>query len=121
MKQFPVFLALLLLLLGACGDPSGVVAPERMEPLPEYAAWWTGAVNCTNRAGADLSAISWYRVRSVSAAGHTNYLAGAWEPPHTIYLLYSATGDRKVVQHEMLHDLLQGDPAHKHRCFWTLG
>jgi hypothetical protein len=111
----------ILLLLGACGDPSGVVAPERMEPLPEYAAWWTGAVNCTNRAGADLSAISWYRVRSVSAAGHTNYLAGAWEPPHTIYLLYSATGDRKVVQHEMLHDLLQGDPAHKHRCFWTLG
>ncbi len=32
---------------------------------------------------------------------------GWWQPPHTIYLAYRWRSDRQLVEHEMLHDLLQ--------------
>jgi len=117
MRPLPLMLLLTIL---ACGDPIGVVDPQPMAPLPEYADWWTEAQECTGRSGL-LSEIHWYTVASVSPSdGHDAAWRGAWEQPHTIYLVRGAETEKFVVQHEMLHDLLQGDPRHRHRCFWVL-
>lgn len=38
---------------------------------------------------------------------YPNGWAGRWRAPHTIYMAQACVDERRVVQHEMLHDLLR--------------
>ena len=44
-----------------------------------------------------------------------------WEEPHRITLLSDQTATELVVKHEMLHDLLNGDPEHTDRVWEACG
>ena len=114
-----------LLLTGCLADylflPQG---GSYFTPPPEYAVWWREIQDCSGLRG-ELSAIGfsrvpvdtlgafrcdrmgpWTRVERVHGL-----CLGAWLPPHQIWLSESAWMDRWIVQHEMLHDLIQS-PEH---------
>src|SRR5205809_4574001 len=97
----------LLLLLG-CLDtfaPAGAVV---FTPPAAYGTWWAEIESCAGISG-DFAAIKWYEVpgSSYSCPAYEGECAGWWQPPHTIYLAETRANDRLLVEHEMLHDLLQ--------------
>ena len=62
----------------------------------------------TNRTSA-CCGIHWYEVPGdrYACPAYTRGCAGWWQPPHTIYMAQTRLDDRVLVEHEMLHDLLQ--------------
>ncbi len=102
----------LVLLLAACSD---LTAPQRGEygavPIPttsQYRAWWSHLEACSGLSG-DINAVRFYSVDSLS-----NHDVGR-EYPATkqIYLVSIFVTDSLIVQHEMMHALLNvsGHPA----------
>jgi len=53
--------------------------------------------------------VEWYEVPGVDypCPAYEGRCDGWWQPTHTIYLAYRWRNDRQLVEHEMLHDLLQ--------------
>lgn len=74
----------------------------------EYHAWWAEIEACAELTG-DLYAIEWFEVPGSRYAcpAYARGCAGWWRPPHTIYMAEAWKTDRRLVQHEMLHDVLQ--------------
>jgi hypothetical protein len=97
----------LVLLLG-CLDAFAPAGGVEFSPPAAYRAWWTEIEACAGIT-ADYAAIEWYEVRGASYAcpAYEGRCAGWWQPPHTIYLAEDWLNDRVLVEHEMLHDLLQ--------------
>lgn len=97
--------------LTSCELPSALskVGVEPYDALPEYEGFWATTEVCSERSG-DLGLIRWFRATSISAGlGRSQ---GLWEPPHDITVLRGLEEDERTVRHEMLHDLLRGDPDH---------
>lgn len=96
----------------SCADPArpDVEGVEPYDALPEYPAFWTATTACSDRSG-DLDRISWFRAVSITFKGQI--VRGFWEPPHTITVWNGLEPDEFTVRHEMLHDLLGGDPDHE--------
>lgn len=107
----------LALALSGCGG--GYVAEiggrEPYEPPPVYAAWWTETERCSGRAGS-FAALEWYLADWIT--GDTKVARGRWSAPHDIVIVRGYEADEAVVRHEMLHDLLRGDPGHA-SAEWT--
>lgn len=113
---------LLVLALLACGNPfsppPGTVA---FTPPAIYRSWWADMETCAARTG-DMRRVAWYAAPDVNIPYYDVHATGVWAAPHTIYLaaqvvdttwqIVVAEGTatdyrRHIVQHEMLHDLLQ--------------
>jgi hypothetical protein len=106
------------LCLGGClasvFEPAGarrVVAP------PAYTVWWNQMEDCAG-VTAPLDRIEWYIVRGEQFATPEGPRWGWWDPPHTIYIAQTHWWDEPLVEHEMLHDLLQtgAHPAAFQKC-----
>lgn len=79
------------------------------DALPEYPGLWSETMACSGGSG-DLDRIAWFRAASITYQGQI--VRGHWEPPHTITVWSGLELDEFTVRHEMLHDLLAGDPNH---------
>lgn len=93
---------------------SGLVDVERqntrpLDPLPVYATWWDEISTCAGRSE-DMGRIAWWQATSIMV--NKRIVRGQWERPHRITLVSSYVETENVVKHEMLHDLLDGDPKH---------
>lgn len=77
--------------------------------LPEYAGWWDATEACSGIEG-ELSAIEWILTRRIQVGGTMAF--GLWRPPHEIVIVQGFQDNEFTVRHEMLHDLLRGDPDH---------
>ena len=97
----------LLLLLG-CLDTFAPAGAVEFAPPAAYGTWWAEIESCAGISG-DFATIEWYEVpgSSYSCPAYDGECAGWWQPPHTIYLAETRVHDRLLVEHEMLHDLLQ--------------
>lgn len=100
--------AVLLLLAGCTGEdpwgPVGAVVP--FAPPPEYRTYYAAMEACSGRTG-DFDAISWWLADSLRTPPGELVTKGEWEAPHTIRLRRGYEGNDWIVDHEMLHDLLQ--------------
>jgi len=96
----------------SCGDSFTATIEDRrtFAPLPAYADWWELTEECSGHTGA-LPRIDWYLASSIVADGK---LARArWSPPHDIVVVQGNETEERLIRHEMLHDLLGGDPGHE--------
>jgi len=108
--------ALLLATLSGCGGYTTTVKDKQpFDPLPVYAEWWVQTEACSARSG-DFSRISWYTASTIVGDGAIG--RGSWSAPHDIIIVRGFEDDPLTVQHEMLHDLLNGDSKHESRL-WT--
>ena len=86
------------------------------EPLPVYAEWWAATVACSGRTG-DMSRIVWFTAYTIRSG--ENLGRGLWREPHEIVIVRHYVDDERTVRHEMLHDLLNGDPGHTGKAWAT--
>lgn len=103
-----------LALLAGCdqltGFQSEISGRVPFDPPRIYAEWWSATEACSERSG-DLSEIEWFLATSIVVDG--GLARGAWVDPHRITIVRGFEDDDRTVRHEMLHDLLRGDPAHE--------
>ena len=96
------------LLLAAClahpFEPAG--ARPFSPPPPLYAVWWQRMETCA-QITAPLDRIEWYEMPGDQFATPDGPRWGWWGPPHEIYIATTHLSDEQLVEHEMLHDLLQ--------------
>ncbi len=104
--------ALVALVVSAClGDPFGPRGATPFLPPPAlYAAWWAAMERCA-QLNAPLARVEWYEVPGDQFDSPEGPRWGWWEPPHAVYLAQGHLLDARLVEHEMLHDLLQ-TPTH---------
>ncbi|MGH7719008.1 MAG: hypothetical protein ACREON_09230 [Gemmatimonadaceae bacterium] len=100
-----------LLLMAACSTPTAPEWPAGaipFDPPPAYAQWWKAVEGCSGRAGG-FERVQWYVVEGSSFNGNQ---VGLWmRDGHRIALASWHVKTQRVVQHEMLHDLI-GAPGH---------
>ncbi|HYK81603.1 MAG TPA: hypothetical protein VEU55_00540 [Gemmatimonadales bacterium] len=96
------------LVVVACLDSFAPAGATEFSPPAVYRTWWAEIAACAGLSG-DFAAIDWYQVvgTSYSCPAYEGSCSGWWQPPHTIYLAAAWVNDRQLVEHEMLHDLLQ--------------
>ncbi len=103
----------LLLGCGACGTTIVETTEQNVQPfapLPVYAEWWSQLQVCSARVG-PLDRVEWFTADGLTQNG--GLVLAKWEPPHRITVLANQIETESVVKHEMLHDLLDGDPSHQ--------
>jgi len=96
-----------VLLLGCLDNfaPAGAVP---FTPPDAYRTWWTAIESCAGISG-DFDRVEWYEVpgSSYPCPAYEGSCEGWWRPPHTVYMSQDQVNDRRLAEHEMLHDLLQ--------------
>ena len=98
--------------LAACSSLGFEAAVDNRTPFtpPDvFAAWWQATEDCSGLSG-DMGRVSWYLATAITGDG--KIAAGRWSEPHDIILVRGYEGEERIVRHEMLHDLLAGDPQH---------
>ena len=98
--------------VGACLDPSFTASVFGRRPFPApatYQTWWASTERCSGLRGS-FGRVSWYLADGIQGDGAV--AKARWSPPHDIIIVAGYEGDDFIVRHEMLHDLLGGDPAH---------
>lgn len=119
MKRIAMLGALAASLLTACDLFTGFDTRIRgivpFTPPADYVEWWEATTACSELAG-DFEAIEWHLASWITRNGSIAY--GLWRPPHEILIVRGFEDDRFTVRHEMLHDLLSGDPDHA-SAEWT--
>lgn len=90
----------------SCATPTSPTGSTRLSPLLAYSRWWAEMQQCSGVQG-DLSRIQWYEVSGNSFRCRIGECAALWIPPHAIYVASDFVGNRTVVAHEMLHELLR--------------
>jgi len=107
------FLLMLPLLVGCdqlTGFQSNIAGRVPFDPPQIYAAWWGATEACSERSG-DLAEIEWFLATSIVVDG--GLARGAWVDSHRIIIVRGFEENERTVRHEMLHDLLRGDPGHE--------
>lgn len=97
----------LLGILVACGFAD--FAPTEATPLTPPAAyrlWHQSIGECAGLTGR-FERITWYTVPGRDFSCPIGRCGGWFRPPHTIFLAQERVDDQSLVQHEILHDLLQ--------------
>lgn len=95
-------------LLAACGDAFAPLGKwEVLDPPAVYQRWYDAVAECAGVRHANVNRITWELADSLNTPPGSREVLGAWEPPHTIRLRREYRNVEWVVQHEMLHDLLQ--------------
>lgn len=103
MKKTFAYAAVLLLLGCSSFEPNG---NEALKPPPEYATWWQEVEGCSNLRGS-YRLVTWFVADLYADTGEYGHHQG-----HSIWLERKLIGERFVVAHEELHELLGGDPTH---------
>ena len=95
---------------GAC-DPYllSIEGKQLSKPLAIYAEWWVATEQCSRMTG-QMERITWFTADDISTGDVLG--RGLWRPPHEIVIARGYEEDETIVRHEMLHDLLGGDPEH---------
>lgn len=98
---------LVLAAFAACGEGNfEPVNPQPLVPPDIYRLWWDEMQTCTGIA-APFGRVAWFQAdRLINRETGTQH-AGAWIPPHTIYVLSRHLLHARAVKHEMAHELLQ--------------
>ena len=110
------------LALGCVAVTAPIPPGEPFDPPAVYREWYDDLVTCVGplstwqRAPATFDRIRWFVVRGVAwaegfACPPHGRCGGLWSPPHAISLGEPYVMTRELVEHEMLHDVLQ-DPTH---------
>jgi len=100
-----------ILLVAACSTPTAPEWPAGailFDPPPVYAQWWKAVEECSGRGGR-FERVQWYVVEGSSFNG--NQVGLWWRDGHRIAVADWHIETQRVVQHEMLHDLI-GAPGH---------
>lgn len=104
-----ILLALCMLTLIGCVDILGPGIPSeavRVDPGPEYAAWWGLMEECTGVSG-DMDAVRWYLVPGATTISGEGGPAGRfYRGRHAIVIAERWYREGPLVRHEMLHALL---------------
>jgi hypothetical protein len=91
---------------------------QPLVPPPPYSAWWAEvAASCDCTPATTLSAIAWYVVPGETFTYRGMQSAAAWDEDNLIVLARRWRDSKAVVQHEMLHAILGGDPQHRHAAW----
>jgi hypothetical protein len=95
----------------ACGDMTGPSFPADatpIEPLPEYAGWWTDTERCAGRHGLFAGVLRYavWGTPSFLVDGR-EYNAYWWSKGNRIALAEPYVCDPLAVRHEMLHAILR--------------
>ena len=97
-----------LALLAGCLDSFAPAGAVEFTPPTVYEPWWSAIEACAGL-WAGFDRVEWYEVPGVDypCPAYEGRCDGWWQPRHTIYLAHRWRNDRQLVEHEMLHDLLQ--------------
>ena len=98
-----------VLLVLAMGCTSPMFAPEggsSFVPPAIYQSWYEQMEECSGHQG-DLARVQWDTLAGWSFRCPIGECAGWWMYPHSITLAADHVNRKSVVQHEMLHDILQ--------------
>jgi hypothetical protein len=99
----------LALASAACSDVTGVEEIRtEMLPPPVYETLWERVQACSGHTG-DFRRLRWYWVRFFPDGAAAK---AQWNGRHEITLALAALDNHAVVAHELLHELLEGDPVH---------
>lgn len=109
-RRYPSLLVCAVLCWG-CTIPFDVEFTGRalLEPRPEFFAWYWMTEGCSGVTG-DARRVRWYTAGAIVTGPERP--VGHWSEPHNITLLTGFERNSLVVRHEILHDLLDGDPNH---------
>lgn len=110
-----------LLALPACRAPTPPVEFVEFTPLPEYVGWYRELKACTRRDGPSLQEIEFWQLpdATIITTPDTTLMA-FYEWPSRIVVAGFYVTSKPLIQHEMLHLLLEGnDPYHRSRFFVT--
>ncbi|MEO8909835.1 MAG: hypothetical protein ABI408_06355 [Gemmatimonadaceae bacterium] len=110
MKRLLIFVSF----LGVACHPDRITAPSvdlalavRVEPSAQYAQWWSDLEACSGMWGT-LSAVSFYEVGGYDFPVKGHDFWGYWfEDGNKIVLATAHAQDKTLVEHEMMHALLQ--------------
>jgi len=97
-----------LALLAGCLDSFAPAGAVEFTPPTMYETWWSAIEACAGLWGT-FDRVEWYDVPGTDypCPAYEGRCDGWWQPPHSIYLAHRWHNDRQLVEHEMLHDLLQ--------------
>jgi hypothetical protein len=100
-------LVVALLLNGCLAHPFEPANARPFTPPRQlFRVWWQRMEACAQVA-APMDQVEWYAVPGDRFATPDGPRWGWWSPPHTIYIAEAHLSDEALVEHEMLHDLLQ--------------
>lgn len=112
-KAPPWVLALVVagsLALTACSEPAQPDASRwEVDPPASYQVFWSDTERCSGLDG-DFGRVTWFWAQSI---GDNGSILGQWNSRREITILWTSRFDAGVVKHEILHDLLRGDPDHQ--------
>lgn len=108
-RSIPLVAITLLAACSSLGFEAEVTNKTPFTPPAEYADWWAETEACSGLDG-DMDRVAWYTATSITGDG--KIASGRWSPPHDVVLVLGYEDDGMIVRHEMLHDLLGGDPDH---------
>lgn len=96
------------LLLLACLDTFAPAGAAPFTPPAVYREWWAALETCAD-ISSDFDRVEWYELpgSAYPCPAYDGTCEGWWRPPHTIYMARGLVTDRRLAEHEMLHDLLQ--------------
>lgn len=95
-------------LLFALWLPGCALEPSKddpYQPFPEYRAWWAEVQGCSGRFG-DFNKLQFYVLEPASRYAGRRFGDKIWIREAYVF-------SRRVVEHEMLHVLLDGDHDHR--------
>ena len=110
MKRLLIF----VLFLGVACNSDPIIGPRfnlalavRVEPNAQYVQWWSELEACSGMWG-DLSAVSFYDLHGYDFPVNGHDFWGYWfENGNKIVLATAHVHDQTLVEHEMMHALLQ--------------
>lgn len=110
-----------LLVLVACSSPTTPEIPPgavEVSPRAAYTNWWAEVMEESGIVR-DISRVRWFSVPGDSwySPRFDADIEGLWVRDGRIYIAETRRGNKNLVKHEMLHELLRGDFAHAHPLF----
>jgi hypothetical protein len=96
--------------------PLGAV---EFDPPEVYTTWWADVEACA-QTRADFTRVRWFMVPGDSFICHPFRCAALWSPDHHIYVAEAHRRNKRTVQHEMLHDIVD-DGDHDHAAWGACG
>ena len=83
-------------------------------PPPKYEDWWRETVECT-QLRKDIGGVTFFGADSI--VGSDGGMAIGLHRPGMIAIIWFSIDDKGVVKHEIVHELLGGDPEHNSPLF----
>ncbi len=99
----------------AFGEHHTVYGPVLLDPpLAKYKDWWRETVECT-QLRKDILGVTFFGADSI--VGSDGGMAVGLHRPGMIAIIWFSIEDEAVVKHEIVHELVGGDPKHNSPLF----